>query len=275
MVNRSTTSATSLRAAADLGTAAARRGLTLLEILVVISILLAAGAIVVPFTLRELERRQAVLLEDRLSMLIQFARVESRRSGVPVEVLIDADGRRVEARRLDVARLDEGGISASGALDELPVGEAPGDADDSIRFVSAWARHELEDGRLVPPATEAETGFDVADAFAALEFESSDDDASRFDTDEDPWSGRVRLALFFPDGTSVTTTPAVLETSRGDRRWSIDPWSGRSTFEVDGVTATDEVTPFDDVDETMDDADGLDDSGSPDSDGDLDAGVRS
>ncbi len=274
MVNRSTTSATSLRAAADLGTAASRRGLTLLEILVVISILLAAGAIVVPFTLRELERRQAVLLEDRLSMLIQFARVESRRSGVPVEVLIDADGRRVEARRLDVARLDEGGISASDALDAMPVGEAPGDADDSDRFVSAWARHELEDGRLVPPATEAEAGFDVADAFATLEFESGDDDASRFDTDEDPWSGRVRLALFFPDGTSVTTTPAVLETSRGDRRWSIDPWSGRSTFEVDVVTATDEVTPFDDVDETMDDAEGLDDSGSPDSDGDVDAGVR-
>ena len=32
---------------------------------------------------------QAAFLEDRLSMLVQFARVESRRSGVPVEVLID------------------------------------------------------------------------------------------------------------------------------------------------------------------------------------------
>ncbi|NCF38805.1 MAG: hypothetical protein GWP75_01655, partial [Planctomycetia bacterium] len=74
----------------------------------VISILLAAGAIVVPFTLGELERRQAAFLEDRLSMLVQFARVESRRGGVPVEVLVDADGRRVEARRLDVSRLDEG-----------------------------------------------------------------------------------------------------------------------------------------------------------------------
>ena len=66
------TSATSLRAEADHGSVAVRRGLTLLEILVVISILLAAGAIVVPFTLTELERRQAVFIEDRLSMLIQF-----------------------------------------------------------------------------------------------------------------------------------------------------------------------------------------------------------
>ncbi len=238
-----------------------------------ISILLAAGAIVVPFTLRELERRQAVLLEDRLSMLIQFARVESRRSGVPVEVLIDADGRRVEARRLDVARLDESGIAASETLDAMPVGEASGDADDPDRFASAWARHELEDGRLVPPATEAEMGFDVADTFAGLDFESGDD-GSRFEAEEDPWSARVRLAVFFPDGTSVTTTPAVLESSRGDRRWTIDPWSGRSTFEDGFTTSTDDAALFDDVDDAMDDAEGLDDFALPDSEGDVDPGVR-
>ena len=251
-----------------------RRGLTLLEILVVISILLAAGAIVVPFTLGELERRQAAFLEDRLSMLVQFARVESRRGGVPVEVLVDADGRRVEARRLDVSRLDEGGISASGALEEMPVGEAPGDAGDSDRFVSAWARHELEDGRLVPPATEAERGFDVADAFANLEFESGDDDGSRFEAEADPWSGRVRLAVFFPDGTSVTTTPAVLQTSRGERRWTIDPWSGRSTFESGAATTVGDAEPFDAAGDELDDAGELEGFGPPDADDGFEAGAR-
>ncbi len=240
----------------------------------VISILLAAGAIVVPFTLGELERRQAAFLEDRLSMLVQFARVESRRGGVPIEVLVDADGRRVEARRLDVSRLDEGGISASGALEELPVGEAAGDAGDSDRFVSAWARHELEDGRLVPPATEAERGFDVADAFANLEFESGDDDGSRFEAEEDPWAGRVRLAVFFPDGTSVTTTPAVLQTSRGERRWTIDPWSGRSTFESGAATTVGDAEPFDEAGDELDDAGELEGFGPPDADDGFEAGAR-
>ena len=284
------TSATSLRAEADHGSVAVRRGLTLLEILVVISILLAAGAIVVPFTLTELERRQAVFIEDRLSMLIQFARVESRRSGVPVEVLIDADGRRVEARRLDVDRLDEGGTPRSGGLDEMLVGEDREDADDPRRFASAWARHDLEDGRLVPPATADDAAtFDDADPFASLGFEPADgesfrlDDPDEFDDLEDPWPGPVRLAVFFPDGTSVTTTPAVLESSRGDRRWTIDPWSGRSTFEFGAATAAGDSDPFDDAVRDMDDMDDPerpgdgaepDDFGTLGSGDDLEAGDR-
>ena len=256
------TSATSLRAEADHGSVAVRRGLTLLEILVVISIVLAAGAIVVPFTFRELERRQAAFLEDRLSMLVQFARVESRRSGVPVEVLIDADGRGVEAMRLDVDRLDEGLTPASGLLGDMIVDEAAVDADDPRRFASVWARHDLEDGRLIPPATvEDAAAFAADDPFASLEFEPDDGESLRFDDPdelddlEDPWPGPVRLAVFFPDGTSVTTTPAVLESSRGDRRWTIDPWSGRSTFEFGAATAAGDSDPFDDAARDMDDMD--------------------
>ena len=286
-VSRSTTSATSPRAAADVGAAAVRRGLTLLEILVVISIVLAAGAIVVPFTFRELERRQAAFLEDRLSMLVQFARVESRRSGVPVEVLIDADGRGVEAMRLDVDRLDEGETPASGLLGDLIVDEAAVDADDPRRFASAWARHDLEDGRLIPPATvEDAASFADDDPFASLEFEPDEDDPLRFDDLdefdelEDPWPGRVRLAVFFPDGTSVTTTSAVLESPRGGRRWTIDRWSGRSTFESGALAVAGDAESLGDVAEDSDDGRRsgdpgvLDGSGLPDSAGANETGAR-
>ena len=262
------TSATSLRAEADHGSAAVRRGLTLLEILVVISIVLAAGAIVVPFTFRELERRQVAFLEDRLSMLVQFARVESRRSGVPVEVLIDADGRGVEAMRLDVDRLDEGVTPASGLLGDMIIDEAAVDADDPRRFASAWARHDLEDGRLIPPATlEDAAAFADDDPFASLEFEPDQDDPLRFDDLddfdelEDPWPGRVRLAVFFPDGTSVTTNTAVLESPRGGRRWTIDPWSGRSTFESGALTVVGDAESPAAVAEDSDDGARSDDPG--------------
>lgn len=243
----------------------------------VVSILLAAGAIVVPFTLRELDRRQAVLLEDRLSMLVQFARVESRRSGVPIEVLIDADGRRVEARRLDVDRLGEGGIAASDPLDETIVDEASGDADDPDRFASAWARHDLEDGRLVPPrAVEDSAAFGDPGPFASLEFEAEDDARGSGVSDpiEDPWPDRVRLAVFFPDGTSVSTTPVVLESPRGDRRWTIDPWSGRSTFESDAVDSAEGPRPSDDLEDDPASIDEPADLVLPGSNDEVEAGVR-
>jgi len=263
-VNRWTTSATSPRAAAEPAPVAVPRGLTLLEIIVVISILLAAGAIAVPFTFAELERRRLVLIEDRLSMLVQFARVESRRSGVPIEVLVAADGRGVEAMRIDVEQLDLDATAGADSFEGLSVDGDRGGSDPGRRFASAWARHDLEDGRLVPPPDGTESDlFD--DAFMPTA-PGTEDGLESFDAIEDPWPGRTRLAIFFPDGTSVTTAPAVVESTRGARKWTIDRWSGRSTFET--------VAPEQGDGSPLDPADAGGDSVEIDDFGDLETGRR-
>jgi type II secretory pathway pseudopilin PulG len=235
MASRWTTSATFRRAAPERGISSAARGFTILELLVAMGILLAAGSILIPFTLAELERREVALAEDQLGMLIQFARVEARRTGTPIEVMIDADGRQVEVHRLDpkspglgFARRGEGDDA-----DALPEA-SPGfdEMDPETRVLSRWARRSLPDvASLRPPPAEAEFDretFRSDDAFGQLEPDlSSTTSSSAF---ERPWPGPTRFAVAFPDGSVVTVTPAILASPGRLKSWKIDPWSGRSTF---------------------------------------------
>lgn len=234
MANRWTTSATSRRVVPDRKPVSVTRGFTILELLVTLGILLAVGGILIPFTLAELERRELVLAEDQLGMLVQFARVESRRSGAPVEVVIDADGRNVEVLRLDPKSLGDGVFvdaeDAGVAVDFEDVVEVDESASDR-RLPSRWARRALPEIASLrpPPSIDSElAGFRPEDAFGGFDLDSPTSAVeSAFDS---PWPGPTRLAVAFPDGSVVTVTPAVLVSSGRLRSWEIDPWNGRSRF---------------------------------------------
>ena len=237
MASRWTTSATSRRVVPDRSAVSAARGFTILELLVTLGILLAVGGILIPFTLAELERRELVLAEDQLGMVVQFARVESRRSGTPVEVMIDADGRHVEVFRLDPKSLGGGGfVDAEGAegAGVAAAFENVAETDDSgfdRRLSSRWARRALPEVASLRPAPSVDSesaGFRSEDLLGDFELDSP---ASAFESESDsPWPGPTRLAVAFPDGSVVTVTTAVLVSPGRLRAWDIDPWNGRSRF---------------------------------------------
>jgi type II secretory pathway pseudopilin PulG len=234
MASRWMTSATSRRAVPELESFSASRGFTILELLVALGILLAAGGIMIPFTLAELERREVVLAEDQLGMLVRFARIEARRTGTPVEVMIDADGRQVEVRRLDPKSPGSVFAGESGREDSDSEFEDVRDLEESNpdrRVSSRWARRSLPDVALLRPPPEAESGREglrPGDSFDELDPAfSSVSSSSAF---EQPWPGPTRFAVAFPDGSVVTVTAVVLASRGRMRSWKIDPWSGQSTF---------------------------------------------
>jgi type II secretory pathway pseudopilin PulG len=230
---------------ADRGPRAA--GFTILELLVVIGIVLTIGAVALPFTLREIDRRQEAETIDRLGLLVRFARAEARGSGVPVVVEVDATGTRIEARTLDPR--DDDGLAAVLA-DTTEAAESVAQA-----IAGTWSRVELPDGlRCVPEPDfgelDGESAFDDPGLDALL-------DATPRMLDEigpDVWPDVTRLAMFLPDGTAIATRVFGLATDRGWRRCDIDPYGGR-LFVQDPMTSGDldaEPTEAVEIDEASD-----------------------
>ncbi len=208
---------------ADRGPRAA--GFTILELLVVIGIVLTIGAVALPFTLREIDRRQEAETIDRLGLLVRFARAEARATGVPVVVEVDATGTRVAARTVDPR--DDGGLAAVLAVTAETVEADSGDAV-SQPIAATWSRIELSDElRCVPEPQlgefDAETAFDDPGFDALLDVPST----SFGETGFDAWPDLTRLVMFLPDGTAITTRVFGLATDRGWRRCDIDPYGGR------------------------------------------------
>ncbi len=237
---------------ADRGPRAA--GFTILELLVVIGIVLAIGAVALPFTLREIDRRQEAETIDRLGLLVRFARAEARTTGVPVVIRVDAEGRVVEARMLDPR--DDDGLAAVLA-DTTEAAESVAQA-----IAGTWSRVELPDGlRCVPEPDfgelDAESAFDDPGLDALL-------DATPRMLDEigpDVWPDVTRLVMFLPDGTAIATRVFGLATDRGWRRCDIDPYGGR-LFVQDPMTSGDldaEPTEAVEIDEASDRDDFFDD----------------
>ncbi len=213
----------------------------------VIGIVLAIGAVALPFTLREIDRRQEAETIDRLGLLVRFARAEARATGVPVVVEVDVTGARVDARTLDPR--DDVGLGAAFA--------ETAETDESVTqaIAATWSRVELPDGlRCVPEPDlgelDAESAFDAPGFDALL-------DATPTTLDEaglDAWPDVTRLVMFLPDGTAITTRFFGIATGRGWRRCDIDPYGGRLLVQ-DPMTLGDfdaEVTEGVEVDDADD-----------------------
>lgn len=208
-----------------------RRGLTLLEIILALGLVMAIAAISIPFTFREFARQESSTTLDRIAMQVALARVESRQTGVPHELLIDPTGRRLNVRRLDPR--DPGSIYATGGENStFGSGGAMGTdpiIDEEMPVEQSWQVIELPVGMSIGP-------YVVEDGFSSMEYDPdgieellAEDD---LDIVVDPWPMTTRLAVFMPDGTLLGLQPLMITDSEERRTLAFDPWTGQLQAEL-------------------------------------------
>ncbi len=190
-----------------------RRGFTILEIIVSISILLLLAGIALPYAWGWLGRHELDAGEDQLTMQLIMARAAAREEGKPVELVARerADGSAtLEARFLDVSGDAEG-------RDELA--ETDEGADGEACIEASWARWTLPSGMTLDIQL-ASSGDESEEDFAEDEADSSTVVGMGFP---------IRLvALFLPDGSALIAPTLILATRNGsERSIAIDPVTGR------------------------------------------------
>jgi prepilin-type N-terminal cleavage/methylation domain-containing protein len=189
------------------------RGVTLLELLIVLAVLAALMAIALPFTLRSLEARELESTEENIASELIKARVKAQESGRPVEVVVVEEPPRVIVRYF---REDDSGA----APPDEPNRSGAGNVSFRPRFADAtfesWgeesALHPSVSVATMPTANERPDGQDRVDG-----------------QHRSPHGGNpVRLAVYLPDGTTLFAATLLLMHQNGlSSRVSVDPWTGQ------------------------------------------------
>ncbi len=217
-----------------------RRGLTLLELLIVLGLLLAIGAIALP-SLRSLLARQSFeAAVERAQQQLLMARAHAQVTGKPVEVVYRAESRTIEAR---LFLIDEG----EGPVERESLDRASGDhdGDDIARgaevegaILEPWAVIDLPRGvklsREAPDAAVELAESQGDDAAKANLIELAGDAASSrlLDSMESAEEDPLRLAVLLPDGTAMLTNELWIADEDGRfGRLIVNPWTGAATFE--------------------------------------------
>lgn len=178
-----------------------RRGVSLVELLIAIGVVLAIAAIVIPWTAGWLGGRELDNAEDNLTMQMMMARAAAREEGRPVQVVVQNEGglSRVKACWLSGGDGAEDGFQRSGRRDES--------ASSSIN--APWATMQLPHGVRVALGLESASS-DVSDGVSAPSLGDEGDEA-----------GAARgqtLAIFLPDGTVFFAPVFMLRTDAGSLR---------------------------------------------------------
>jgi len=178
-----------------------RRGLSIVELLVAIGVVIAISAIVIPWTAGWLGGRELDNAEDNLAMQMIMARAAAREEGRPVEVVAEFDGvsSRVKARWMESG--DDAGFARSGPRDEVD-GASSDEAGSSID--ANWASVKLPHGVRVALGLAAER---EASAKRPVD-----------DPDLLPSARGETIAIFLPDGTVFFAPVFMLRTDAGSLR---------------------------------------------------------
>jgi len=189
------------------------RGVSIIELLIGLGVVLAIAAIVIPWTTGWLGSRELDNAEDGLTMQMMMARAAAREEGRPVELIAQSDdtGSRISARWMNgsddapARSTRRDGERARSALD------ASGDdaaTIDAARIDASWADMPLPRGVRIAlgletkrtAATDAIPSIDEDDAIASA--------AARGQT----------IAIFLPDGTVFFAPTFMLRTDAGSLR---------------------------------------------------------
>lgn len=190
-------------------------GLTLFEVLVVIAIIVALTAIVLPTAAWALSMRSLELARDGLDATFLHARAEARLTGRSIEITLDGDLIHAawfapEQDAVDPS-LEDGFTEDLGAV--IP---------------ASWSRRRLPRGVSVVTWREYRDGsFDDPAFTRPAQLESGDPAFSGM------LQQSIRLAVLLPDGGALTGVPMVLLSEDDDALvMKVDPWSGRLVFEA-------------------------------------------
>lgn len=225
----------------------ARRGLTIIELLLGIALLGALGGIVFASLrpLRDAARTRAGM--DRIDAFVRDVRDLAMRSGEPVTVELDPLSGRLHAEWLTAppgmrGTLGAGaGVTGAGGGDADPWAGAGGIGgafdDDPRRVEEPWAelrldaRLRLTASRPDPEAMDALGGgssFEMAGAQAGAGGEFEGGAAAAMFGELDPLDAEpVRLVVLMPDGTTLLARSAWLTgTDVSVHRLDVHPWTG-------------------------------------------------
>jgi type II secretory pathway pseudopilin PulG len=232
-----------------------RRGVTLLELLLAIALLLALGGLVLPALFDRLTERAFESSAEIVRSQLLLARAHAQAAGEPVEVLFETDPPRVAARRFDISLVD---LEPRSGASVAPYGKTSTDepfevalVDDEqvsqmLRIREPWAERVLADRVWIaddpglPAGEPAEFGVEARLAAAGGE-----------PVEQDEVPRAIRLALFMPDGSAALAEPVWIRDDHGRRgRITVNHWTGLPSFErVSGVPPEPEEQPEQDEDQ--------------------------
>ena len=233
------------------------RGLTLLELLIALALILALGAIAMPTALKALADREFNSARDTTVQQLLMARAHAQTTGQPVEVIYHGETRRIEARALDLdGSSSQGGESAARFDDELAGTQSAGrnrarrsatqpvGADDEAGFgVSGqWSQYATE-------ITESWATRRLAGSVRMSDKNPQSQSASPTGVPESPWtsegsadfapadesmpgiesqseSSMIRLAIYLPDGSTMINARTWFADGERFASLSINPWTG-------------------------------------------------
>lgn len=236
------------------------QGVSILELLVALGIVIAVSALLVPWTFGWLGGRELDSAEDRLAMHMMMARAAAREEGKPVEVVAGAGG--VEARWL----AEDAGSDAENVLDAPLFRESSDaalgfgasiDADWAAFRLPAGVQIDVASGSLASGADAGVAGSrgsrskgsdspgagrDGAGSARAFDERGTDDGADEAAGAQagDGSGGSQTLAIFLPDGTVIMAPVFLLRTDAGAvRRMRVDGATGRPKQVAGGSEADD------------------------------------
>ena len=193
-----------------------RRGLTLIELLLAIGLVLIVGALVLPAIFTSLGERSFESAGEVVRNQLLLARAHAQLTRRPVEVVYaNVPPRRpgvraryflVDAPGPSIRRSTDGAASPETEADPFPMDdELQTNPDQAI--VEAWADRDLPDGLRFTDRAEAET-TETTETLV------------------------LRLAVYMPDGSALLVQPVWIRDDH-DRRGRIDvnPWTGLPSFE--------------------------------------------
>jgi len=251
-----------------------RRGVTLLELLLALALVIALSAIALPAMLATSEHKKLDNAAEALEEQLLQARAHAMVSGMPLEVRYDR-----ERRRMIVCEI----VSSDDAREERRF-EQPEDEQeqrDALPIVKrSWADIAVDDAITIsnePPAfVESEDEVErVPDAFAMTSFGMSG--AAMDDQAERDQQALITFVLFLPDGSAPIVEPIWLATE-DERAMRIDVgrWTGLPRIDREPAIETEQPEEPDDEpdDETRDDELAADESGADEKSAEPDPGAR-
>ncbi len=204
----------------------AGRAFTIIELMVVLAIMLAVGAIALPLALDDAKRAAMREAQDQLEAVMLSARADAQRTGKTVRVIgVLLDGRWVLTEEEVLERMvSDDALTGSGSFSSSPT-----------RVIQELA---LPEGvRLGRTRDEAEGN--VREAWeGGGEFGESDDgdaDTTADPTEDGTPSGarEIQIAVFLPDGQIMATRPLYLGGADGRvGEVSVNGWTGALTVQV-------------------------------------------
>ncbi len=214
---------------------AGRRGLTLIEMLIAMTILLAIIGLVAPTFLESLDRRRFESTEQHIINHLILARAHAQTTGQTVEVRYNPDRQTLTASMFDLP--DGNGPNGYGRDNFVNGGNGLtfGDTidrrdDDGAEIPHPWSRRRLSDGvRLTREQPEVNTGRNGAFNEPMGEaFEVPDDPfEDAFDAMLGGEDDAYRIAVFVPDGSAMLTRPLwLVDESQRVSRIEINAWNG-------------------------------------------------